>query len=64
MEHRYVMEQHLGRRLLAHENVHHLNGDRGDNRIENLELWSSWQPHGQRVKDKVTWAKEVLVLYG
>lgn len=34
-----------------------------DNRLENLELWSSSQPSGQRVKDKVQWAIEILSLY-
>ena len=63
-EHRYVMEQDIGRPLLPEEEVHHLNGDRLDNRIENLELWSSSQPAGQRVEDKVAWAKEILSLYG
>lgn len=62
-QHRYVMEQHLGRKLLRHESVHHLNGERADNSIENLELWSSSHPAGQRVDDLVTWAKAILDQY-
>jgi len=37
-EHRYLMEQHLGRKLDRNEQVHHINGDWRDNRIENLQV--------------------------
>lgn len=63
-EHRLVMEKHLGRYLTKEENVHHKNGIRDDNRLENLELWSKSQPYGQRISDKIIWAKEILEKYG
>lgn len=63
LEHRVVMSDHLGRRLERHESVHHINGVRNDNRLQNLELWSSWQPPGQRVEDKIAWARDLLAFY-
>lgn len=69
------MSNSLGRPLRVDETVHHKNGNKTDNRLVkghelkcpgtccNLELWSKAQPAGQRVQDKLVWAKEILALY-
>ena len=65
LEHVYIMSAMLGRPLIAGETVHHINGIKGDNRPENLELWVGHgkQPKGQRASDMVDWAKELLARY-
>lgn len=62
-EHRYVMMEHLGRKLLTGENVHHVDGNRTNNAISNLELWVTKQPKGQRVEDLLCFAREIIATY-
>lgn len=62
-EHAIIMESMLGRPMKPGENVHHKNGVRADNRVENLELWVKPQPYGQRVEDLVQWVVDNYPAY-
>lgn len=61
--HRYVIENHIGRKLHSFENVHHKNGNKSDNSLSNLEIWITKQPKGQRPEDLVEYAKWILKTY-
>ena len=63
-EHRVLMSQHLGRELHRDEQVHHKNGIRNDNRIDNLEVKPTFHGAGQSITDLVPWAREILRRYG
>ena len=59
LEHRYIMEQHLGRKLNKKEVIHHINGNKTDNRIDNLKIVTNSQhnkihfPHGFNPLSKI-----------
>ena len=55
-EHRYIMQQHLGRKLESWEHVHHINDDSSDNRLENLVVLSNsdHQRHELEFRKKIT----------
>jgi hypothetical protein len=57
------MSNHIGRAISKGENIHHKNGIKTDNNIENLELWVTSHPAGQRVEDLIVWCINFLKRY-
>ena len=63
LEHRVLYEKYHGIKLTQKQNIHHKNGIKTDNRIENLELWDTSQPYGQRVEDKLNYYFNLIKIY-
>ena len=56
LHHRYIIEQHIGRKLKKKERIHHINGIKTDNRIENLKLFKNHSKH-MKNSHSVMWYK-------
>ena len=59
--HRYLMEQHLGRKLSRDEHVHHINGDPLDNRIENLMVLKNGDHQRLELSERVNVPKSCII---
>jgi hypothetical protein len=64
LEHRLIMEKFLGRELNGEEVVHHVNGNRSDNRIENLILFKSGGDHVAWHRKRKFWSNHNVIHWG